>query len=221
MKFKFCGNIDSPEWLISEIIFLTKFSAVKLRILCNNMVNLIVSDGKTLKEVKKFLEEMNFSEEDSLIIMSVLEFILKNAAKFDLEDIILNQELQQLGLPQENSDSISKVFKNQKENIKNKLKSSIFSFDKIIDVDYRISYILANSYTDFNTKVSQFDDFNLDSEDVTKESYKITNLESKIDLCFNLENNKQFNLTTNKEALGKLINNLEKSVEQIRKYKDN
>jgi hypothetical protein len=103
--------MDCPEWLVSEIIYLTKFTNIKIRIISNNLINCFLNDGKNYSDIRKTLEEMNFSEEESNIILAVLEFILKNAAKFDVEDLILNQELQQLGLPQENADSISKVFK--------------------------------------------------------------------------------------------------------------
>jgi hypothetical protein len=57
---------------------------------------------------------MNFSVDEATIIISVIEFIIKNSTNFDLEDMVLNQELQQLGLPQKNADSISKVYKNKK-----------------------------------------------------------------------------------------------------------
>ena len=111
MKFKFCGNMDCPEWLVSEIIYLTKITNIKIRIISNNLISCILNDGKNYFEIRKTLEEMNFSDDEANVVMSVLEFILKNAAKFDVEDLILNQELQQLGLPQENAESISKVFK--------------------------------------------------------------------------------------------------------------
>jgi hypothetical protein len=210
MKFKFCGNIDCPEWIISEIIFLTKISTVKLRIICNHIVIYIINNGKNLKEIKKMLEEMNFTETDALIIISVLEFIIKNSAKFDVEDIILNQELQQLGLPQENADSISKVFKNSRENLKSLLKQDVFSMNKINQIDYKISYVLANNFTDFDVK-------NDNDVDDGEGDYKINNIDSvKINLCFD----RKYHLTTDKEMLGKLINDLEKSAELIKKYKE-
>lgn len=233
MKFKFCGNIDCPEWLISEITFLTKISSIKLRIISNNLINCLISDTKNLKDILKSIEEMNFSEEESIIIVSSLEFIIKNSTKFDVEDIILNQELQQLGLPQENADSITKVFKNHKENLNKKLIKETFSFNQISNIDYKISYVLANSYTDFDYRTIKSDDLNYDIEDNTIENYKINNLDAKINICLNMDKSdtninhpnstgsNEYHFTTNKEVLGKLINDLEKCSEQIKKYKDN
>lgn len=218
MKFKFCGNIDCPEWIITEITFLTKISTIKLRIICNNLINSLLNDYKNLKDVKKSLEEMNFTDEEATIIISVIEFIIKNSAKFDVEDMILNQELQQLGLPQENADSISKVFKNQKENLRKKLKTDIFEFNKIESVDYKINYILASKYSDYELSVLESDDLMFGEQ---QENYKIKNLETKINLNFNLTNGGVYQISTNKEILGKFINDLEKSSEAIKKFKSN
>lgn len=218
MKFKFCGNIDCPEWIITEITFLTKISTIKLRIICNNLINSLLKDYKNLKDIKKSLEEMNFTDEEATIIISVIEFIIKNSAKFDVEDMILNQELQQLGLPQENADSISKVFKNQKENLRKKLKTDIFEFNKIESVDYKINYILASKYSDYELSVLESDDLMFGEQ---QENYKIKNLETKINLNFNLTNGGVYQISTNKEILGKFINDLEKSSEAIKKFKSN
>jgi len=226
MKFKFCGNIDCPDWLISEITLLTKISTIKLRIISNNLISCILNNGKTLQDLRKSIEEMKFSPDDSTIVISVLEFIFRNSSKFDVEDIVLNQELQQLGLPQENADSISKVFKNQKENLKNKLRDQIFSFTKVIDVKHKISYLLADDMYNFIA------DKNIDKEERDTDK-DLKPLDTKIDLIFklnspnvnsisssgdNCENN--YHITTNKITLGKLIGDLEKSLELIKKYKN-
>jgi hypothetical protein len=212
MKFKFCGNLDCPEWLIGEIIFLTKISTIKLRIICNNLVNAFINKTQNYKDIKKSLEEMNFGEEECNIIISVLEFIIKNSAKFEVEESTLNQELQQLGLPQENADSITRVYKNHRENLRSTLSKEIFGFEKIDQVDYKISYILANQNSDFTTKITQGDELG----DLLMENYKIDNIDTKINLIIN--NDHKYSLS--KDLLGKLINDLEKANEMIKKQKE-
>ena len=216
MKFKFCGNIDCPDWLITEITYLTKISSVKLRILCNQISNLIISRGQKFNDIKKVLEEMKFSEREAEIIISVLEFILKNSAKFDVDDLALNQELLQLGLSQENADSISKVFKNQKVKLRNNLKENIFGFNKIENVNSKISYVLADSID------NQFDCVNeKDNEDLNEDNYQIRNLDKiKVDTVFDLGNGKTYEIGMDKETLGNLINDLEKYSQMIKSYKE-
>jgi len=246
MKFKFCGNIDCPEWLISEITLLTKISTIKLRIISNNLVNCILSNGKNLPDLKKALLEMKLNQEDSTIVISVLEFIFKNSAKFDTEDIILNQELQQLGLPQENADSVSKVYKTHKENLKNKLRDQIFTFSKIKDVEYKIAYVLSDSFTDFRVDESRVGTSTSTSTNMEEQENRVGNIKSigsKVDLILNVEgglsnimgdkaasshdldnsnsnSSNQFHISTDKITLEKMIKDLEKSLELIKKYKN-
>ena len=58
MKFKFCGNRDCPDWLITEIIFLTKISSVKLRILSYQICKFILSKGENINDIKKILLDL-------------------------------------------------------------------------------------------------------------------------------------------------------------------
>ena len=73
-----------------------------------------MKEGDTQK-INKILEEMNLSPEEITIIISSLCFIIKSSGKFNVDDLMLSQELQQLGLPQDNDDAISKVYKTIKK----------------------------------------------------------------------------------------------------------
>ena len=214
MRFKFCGNIDCPDWLITEITYLTKFTSVKLRIISNQICRFIINKGANIQDLKKILDEMNLNEQESKIVISVLDFIFRNSAKFDVEDIALSQELQQLGLPQENAESISKVFKNQKLKLREFLKNDIFSFNIINDVNFKNSYTLSDNYTNFNY-------VNEKENELDEDNYNIQSLEkTRINLCFNIQNNKNYVISMDKDSLGKLIQDLEKCSEVIKKYKE-
>ena len=191
MKFKFCGNRDCPDWLITEIIFLTKISSVKLRILSNQICKFILNKGENINDIKKILLDLNLSEKEASIVISVLDFIFRNASKFDVDDNILNQELQQLGLPQEIAESISKVFKREKNKLREFLKFDVFSFNSINNIDYKFSYSLCNQFNNFDYINEK------ESEEINEENYTIKSLEKiRINLNFDdkylLNNNKEF-----------------------------
>ena len=38
MKFAFCGNLDCPEWVLSEVAVLNRMSAVKLKLILGQIV---------------------------------------------------------------------------------------------------------------------------------------------------------------------------------------
>jgi hypothetical protein len=222
MKFKFCGNVDCPDWLITEIVYLSKITPVKLRILGNLICKYIMKEGDTIK-IKKILEEMNLTSEEITIVISSLCFIIKSSAKFNVDDMVLSQELQQLGLPQDTADAISKVYKKNKDILRGYLKEDIFSFNRVSDVHFKSSYCMADKYNDFDCKNEK------ESEEMNEDNYVINNLEkTEITLCFDLkernkkevEENKKYLVNMNKETLGKLIQDLENYSNAIKKYKE-
>ena len=177
MKFKFCGNVDCPDWLITEIIYLSKITPVKLRILGNLICKYIMKEGDTQK-INKILEEMNLSPEEITIVISSLCFIIKSSAKFNVDDLIFSQELQQLGLPQDNADAISKVYKKNKDILRNYLKEDIFSFNKINDIHFKTGYCIADKY-------NHFDCCNEKENEAIEDNFIINSLEkTEITLCF-------------------------------------
>ena len=181
MKFKFCGNVDCPDWLITEIVYLSKITPVKLRILGNLICKYIMKEGDTIK-IKKILEEMNLTSEEITIVISSLCFIIKSSAKFNVDDMVLSQELQQLGLPQDTADAISKVYKKNKDILRGYLKEDIFSFNRVSDVHFKSSYCMADKYNDFDCKNEK------ESEEMNEDNYVINNLEkTEITLCFDLK----------------------------------
>jgi hydroxymethylpyrimidine pyrophosphatase-like HAD family hydrolase len=206
MKFKFCGNRDCPDWLITEIIFLTKISSVKLRILSNQICKFILNKGENINDIKKILLDLNLSEKEASIVTSVLDFIFRNASKFDVDDNILNQELQQLGLPQEIAESISKVFKREKNKLREFLKFDVFSFNSINNIDYKFSYSLCNQFNNFDYINEK------ESEEINEENYTIKSLEK---IRINLNFDDKYLLNIDKEILGKLIQDLEQCSKSI------
>ena len=219
MKFKFCGNVDCPDWLITEIIYLSKITPVKLRILGNLICKYIMKEGDTQK-INKILEEMNLSPEEITIVISSLCFIIKSSGKFNVDDLILSQELQQLGLPQDNADAISKVYKKNKDILRNFLKEDIFSFNKINDVHYKTSYCIADKYNNFDCS-------NEKENEAIEDNFIINSLEkAEITLCFDLKGKDKkkeggkYLVNMDKEALGKLIQDLENYSSVIKNYKE-
>ena len=219
MKLKFCGNVDCPDWLITEITYLTKITPVKLRILGNLICKYIMKEGDTQK-ITKILEEMNLSPEEITIVISSLCFIIKSSGKFNVDDMMLSQELQQLGLPQDNADAISKVYKKNKDVLRAFLKEDIFSFNKINDVHFKTSYIIADKYNNFDCVNEK------ENEELNEDNYTINSLEkTEITLCLDLKGKnknkgEKFLVSMNKEALGQLIQDLENYSSVIKKYKE-
>ncbi|UYV81552.1 COMMD4 [Cordylochernes scorpioides] len=88
-RFRFCGELDCPDWVLAEITTISKLSSVKMRLFCNQVVAGIISGNMDHTELG-----------DVKAAVGALDFILCSAAKHGLEeDEVLSGELQQLGLP--------------------------------------------------------------------------------------------------------------------------
>ena len=211
--------MDCPDWLITEITYLTNITPVKLRIIGNLICKYIMKEGDT-KKITKILEEMNLSPEEITIVISSLCFIIKSSGKFNVDDMMLSQELQQLGMPQDNADALSKVYKKNRDVLRAYLKEDIFSFNKINDVHFKTSYVVADKYNNFDCVNEK------ENEELNEDNYTINSLEkTEITLCLDLKGKnknkgEKFLVSMNKEALGQLIQDLENYSSVIKKYKE-
>uniref|UniRef100_A0A2I3TKR9 COMM domain containing 4 n=1 Tax=Pan troglodytes TaxID=9598 RepID=A0A2I3TKR9_PANTR len=44
-RFRFCGDLDCPDWVLAEISTLAKMSSVKLRLLCSQVLKELLGQG--------------------------------------------------------------------------------------------------------------------------------------------------------------------------------
>ena len=84
--------------------------------------------------------------------MAAVHFIISTAAKHDVDDLSLIQEIQQLGLPQESAIVIGTVFMENKEALKARLRKETCRLSRVLRTDWHVeSNALA---TDAETKCS-------------------------------------------------------------------
>ena len=209
MKFKFCGNIDCPEWLISEIIYINKINAVKLRIISNNITEGLISGNMSFTKSYKLLEEMSFNEKEINIIIAIIIFIFNSSIKFEIDPSILNQELQYLGIPQENIESIIKAYKSNYTSLKDIAYNKIFTHPTIHKFDWKLDYILSDNLNSF--KLENFQ--KLKEEEETGITQPTQSIEKQITIKINEDL-----FVLSKDKLGLLINDLDKACSIIKNY---
>ena len=74
--------------------------------------------------------------------------MLSNAAKFDVDEESLILEVQQLGLPKENTEVIAKQYMDAKELLRSKLAEDSYRVNQLVSVDWRVDHIIASSSID-------------------------------------------------------------------------
>mmetsp|Transcript_165 Transcript_165/g.265 ORF Transcript_165/g.265 Transcript_165/m.265 type:complete len:249 (+) Transcript_165:41-787(+) len=147
MRFRFCGDLDAPDWLLAEITTLSKIPAVQFRLLLKQVVQFILSGSIDYDEVAKVVQDSALEEghSDTKGAVSALHFALSNSAKYDVEDTTLLLEIQQLGLPKDNADAVAGAFREAKDEMRKMFSDRAYRVNAVKDVAWRVDTVLGAS----------------------------------------------------------------------------
>jgi len=81
MRFEFCGNIDCPEWILSEVSLLNRMSAAKLKLMLAQMVKKITGQPFEMDKLTKLCRDQKFDADETKVCIAVVEFFLSQASK--------------------------------------------------------------------------------------------------------------------------------------------
>lgn len=145
MKFRFCGDLDCPDWVLAEINTLSKMSSIRLKVLVSQILSNCINGELNYEKVRKLASDNADGVADIKGAIAAIHFIITSAAKYDISDAVLIQEIQQLGLPKENSDTIAKQFRDNKENLRQVLEEKSYRISHFLAADWRVDQVLAVS----------------------------------------------------------------------------
>ncbi|XP_023408692.1 COMM domain-containing protein 4 isoform X2 [Loxodonta africana] len=123
MRFRFCGDLDCPDWVLAEISTLAKISSVKLRLLCSQVLKELLGQGIDYEKILKLTADAKFESGDVKATVAVLSFILSSAAKHSVDGESLSSELQQLGLPKEHAASLCRCYEEKQSLLQEHLRA--------------------------------------------------------------------------------------------------
>ena len=145
MKFRFCGGLDAPEWLLGEIAVLTQLDANATEVLARQVVRQIVQPGTVDYEAVENITEGRAEDSDVKALMAAVHYILSNAAKYGVAEGTVNTEIQQLGLPRETSSLVTNVYKESLVDITEALKRETLSLPSVGTLQWRVDAMVATS----------------------------------------------------------------------------
>lgn len=144
MRFRFCGELDAPDWLLKEIEILSKISSVRIKFIVKEVITHILTGTIDFEKVITHTSKSGISDSDVKALIAAVDFIITNGAKYNVDDQVLVTELQQLGLPKENCDSLVRPFAESKQALQEKLHSRSLRLDTIKSLDWRVDYLLSS-----------------------------------------------------------------------------
>ena len=113
MRFRFCGDLDCPDWVLAEMNNLARLTSVKMKLLVMQVIKGIMDSDIDFGKVEKITSDAKYCVGDIKASVSGLEFIIKSASKHGVDGETLSNELQQLGLPKEHSTSLCKSYESK------------------------------------------------------------------------------------------------------------
>ncbi|CAH0522165.1 unnamed protein product [Peronospora belbahrii] len=141
MKFRFCGGLEPPDWLLVELPLLSETD----RMTTDNLVAMCQAIGADItaqaldqthllsqevddRKVKKFKKTAAAS----------LRFILTHAAKYNTAGRDLMEELQQLGMHQSTAEAIAQSYEDIRPRIQDQQRAQRFRFPNVKTVEWKV-----------------------------------------------------------------------------------
>uniref|UniRef100_A0A5F8HBC1 COMM domain containing 4 n=1 Tax=Monodelphis domestica TaxID=13616 RepID=A0A5F8HBC1_MONDO len=123
-RFRFCGDLDCPDWVLAEISTLAKISSVKLKLICSQVLKDLLGQGIDFEKILKLTADAKFESGDVKATVAVLSFIISSAAKHSVDSESLSSELQQLGLPKEHASGLCRSYEEKQGPLQESLRGS-------------------------------------------------------------------------------------------------
>ena len=145
MKFAICGNLDCPEWVLSEVAILNRISAIKLKLILAQLSKKLTGQAFDQERLNKLCRDQNFDQAETKVLLALIEFLLTSAVKHLATDKVFSKDLLQMGVAIENANALVKVLIEQSEGIARQQKLNSLRVSQIVEMDYSVSYLLASS----------------------------------------------------------------------------
>ncbi len=121
-------------------------SCVRLKLLTRQVINECVGGVLDIEKVNKLVpKDTGFTWSDIRAALAAIAFILTQSARVDIDPMVLNAELQQLGLPKENSDGISRPYRIHRERLHAQALADSLHFPRLLSLDWCIDAVVHTS----------------------------------------------------------------------------
>ncbi|KAG7400374.1 COMM domain-containing protein 4 [Phytophthora boehmeriae] len=136
MKFRFCGGLEPPDWVLAEMPLLSgkeiKVRPIDLVAMCDAVGADVTA--QELDEAQALFQDAS----EAKAAVAVLRFILTHAAKYDAERTDLVEELQQLGVEREAAEAIALSYESHRARIQTQQRAQRFQFPGVEKLEWEV-----------------------------------------------------------------------------------
>jgi len=144
MKFRFCGDQDCPNWVLLEVTVLSLMTSPRIKIMTQQILSYCLQGTYNHEKLLRLASENADGLNDIKGAVAAVHFIVTNAAKYDINDDALHLEIQQLGLPKENSEAICRGYREHKDNLRTKFTEESYRISKLLRTDWRVDHVITS-----------------------------------------------------------------------------
>ncbi|KDR18862.1 COMM domain-containing protein 4-like [Zootermopsis nevadensis] len=144
MRFRFCGDLDCPDWILAEINTLARMTSVKMKLVCQHVTRSLLGEDMDFERVKKLTADAKFESGEVKASVAALLFVLATSARHGVDGETLGSELQQLGLPREHATALCRVYNDNLASISSKLRDHSLRLSHLQDVQWRLDTVVVD-----------------------------------------------------------------------------
>ncbi|XP_004364226.2 hypothetical protein CAOG_03387 [Capsaspora owczarzaki ATCC 30864] len=145
MKFRFCGDLDCPDWVLAEISLLSKMTSVKMKLLVVQVIDSIIGGNIDYNKVFKLTSDAKYELSDVKASIAAISFIISSSSKYAVDGESLSNELQQLGLPKEHAGALCRAYADSLDKLQTLFKAQSLRLPTLKDSQWRVDYLLSSS----------------------------------------------------------------------------
>ena len=125
-------------------------TSIRIKVLVTQIISYCLIGNFNYDKVLKLAADNAEGLLDIKGAIAAVHFMITNAAKHDLDELSFVQEIQQLGLPKENSDAIARQFRDNKDSLRASLAKDSYRISKLLSSGWRVDHIIASGSLDNN-----------------------------------------------------------------------
>lgn len=144
MRFRFCGDLDCPDWILAEINTLARMTSVKMKLVCQQVVQSLLGEDIDFERVKKLTADAKFEPNEVKATVAALLFVLATSARHGVDGETLGSELQQLGLPREHAAALCRVYSDNVTSISSRLQDQSLRLSRLQDIQWRMDTVVVD-----------------------------------------------------------------------------
>eukprot|EP01138_Halocafeteria_seosinensis_P010877 gb/GECG01011110.1/.p1 GENE.gb/GECG01011110.1/~~gb/GECG01011110.1/.p1 ORF type:complete len:283 (+),score=28.46 gb/GECG01011110.1/:1-849(+) len=147
MRYRFCGDQDVPDWLLGEIPTMAKLSCVRTKLICKQIIQRLLGGDIDFAKVRRLTpKDKGFEESDMNAFLAATNFLIFNAARNNIDPAVFNRELQQLGIPAESADGISRPYRSNQGALCETLTKETLPLPRLEKISWRVDCCVASNY---------------------------------------------------------------------------